>query len=69
MKVNALRLAPPLYTKHIIQAYLVLLHSLYYALQTLCVLQIEGNPPPAKRLQLSEGSDDSQHFFAIRYFL
>ena len=28
-----------------------------------------SNPPPAKRLRLAEGSDDSQHFLAIEYFL
>ena len=29
---------------------------------------MEENAPPAKRLQLVEGSDDGQHVLAITYF-
>lgn len=28
-----------------------------------------SNPPPAQRLQLTEGIDDGQQFLAIKYFL
>ena len=43
-------------------------HPVSYILVIFTIFQIL-NPPPAQRLQLTEGADDGQQFLAIKYFL